>query len=153
MRMLSVIAGVLWLVGVTAVGQPEEGLVLHYTFDEGAGQVVRDKSGNGLDGQIVHARRSGVPDKAEWVPEGERKVLRFDGWTHVDVGTRANAMMGLAERGTLEVWCLPEEIGGGLISWHAGPNWPDQRLVLSFITYKSSQLGGWVSDGWGGATG
>ena len=134
-----------------ATMQAEEGLVLHYAFDEGAGEVVRDRSGNGLDGQIVHARRSGVSDKAEWVKEKGRKVLRFDGWTHVDVGTRANAMMGLAQRGTLEVWCLPEEIGGGLISWNSVVRDRayslSHRLVLGFFVYRTQLLLGMVADG------
>ena len=132
------------------VAQPDEGLVLHYAFDEGAGEVVRDQSGNGLDGRIVHARRSGVPDKAEWVREGNRKVLRLDGWTHIEAGTKVNALMG--DSGTLETWCLPEEIGGGLIAWTAphtagAPYWPDQRLVLSFWTYRDSRLAGVLGNG------
>ena len=144
-KLVSLCALLLSVASVTAMAQPEEGLVVHYTFDEGAGQVVRDKSGNGLDGRIVHARRSGVSDKAEWVQEKNRKVLRFADWTHVEVGTKVNAMMG--QSGTLETWCLPEEIRGGLISWHTGPNWPDARLVLGFVTYKDSRAIGAVADG------
>ena len=145
MRMLVALAGTLLLTGLAAVGQPDKGLVLHYAFDEGTGQVLRDHSGNGSDGRIVHARRSGVPDKAEWVREGNRKVLRFDGWTHIEAGTKANAMMG--PTGTLEAWCLPEKIGGGLISWHTGSSWPDERLVLSFVTWRDSRLLGTLADG------
>ena len=37
MRTLLAFAGGFLLAGGMAVGQPEEGLVLHYTFDEGAG--------------------------------------------------------------------------------------------------------------------
>ena len=123
--------------------QAEEGLLLHYAFDEGAGEVVRDKSGHGHDGKIV--RSPGSAGKAEWVQEKNRKVLRLDGNTYIEAGTKANAMMG--QRGTLETWCLPEEIGGGLISWHSGPNWPDQRLVLGFFTYRDSRLIGVLANG------
>jgi len=149
MRVVLTLTGTLLLFAVTAAGEPEEGLVLHYAFDEGAGEVVRDKSGNGLDGRVVHARRSGVSQKAEWVREKDRKVLRFDGWTHVDAGTAPNAMMG--QRGTLEVWCLPEEIGGGLISWNSVVEnraySVSHRLVLGFFTYRTQQLLGMVADG------
>jgi hypothetical protein len=31
----------------------EEGFVLHYTFDEGAGATVHDRSGHGYDGAIA----------------------------------------------------------------------------------------------------
>ena len=72
-------------------------------------------------------------------------MLRLDGNTYIEAGTNVNAMMG--QSGTLETWCLPEEIRGGLISWHTGPNWPDARLVLGFVTYRDSRLIGAVADG------
>ena len=55
MRTLLAFAGGFLLAGGMAVAQPEEGLVLHYTFDEGAGEVVHDKSGRGYDGKIAHS--------------------------------------------------------------------------------------------------
>jgi len=48
-----------WVVGLGLswpVWSSEPGLVAHYNFDEGTGQVLRDASGNGNDGQIHGAR-------------------------------------------------------------------------------------------------
>ena len=145
MRIPLILAGVLLFAVVAVAGSDEDGLVLYYTFAEGAGEVVRDKSGNGYDGRIM--------GNAEWVQEKDRKVLRFDGAlsTYVDVGTKANAMMGLGQRGTLEVWCLPEEIVGGLISWQSVPEnrayAVSHRLVLGFFIYRTKQLLGMIADG------
>ncbi len=52
--------------------------VAHYTFDEGKGDVLHDRSGNGHHGKIVDAK---------WVKRGERWWLRFDGHgDYVDFG-------------------------------------------------------------------
>jgi DNA-binding FadR family transcriptional regulator len=51
----------------------QEHLVLFYDFDEDAGNVVKDLSGKGNDGEIVTAK---------WVPDGKFKgCLEFDGKT------------------------------------------------------------------------
>lgn len=115
----------------------DDGPVIQYVFDEGEGSVVRDHSGNGFDATVA--------GPVEWVDEGPRKVLRFGGDTHLDVGTQANALMGA--QGTLETWALPEEIRGGLISWHTGSYWRDERLVLSYMTYQDSRVLGVLADG------
>lgn len=48
----------------------EEGLVVHYPFDEGAGSVAHDAGGHGLDGTLHGAR---------FVPLQEGFALEFDG--------------------------------------------------------------------------
>ena len=55
-----------------AAGAPaqEDGLVAHYSFDEGEGTVARDAGRHGLDG-VIHG--------AEYVPLPEGYALRFDG--------------------------------------------------------------------------
>ena len=141
LRTLAACAGLLLLVGVTAVGQPkEEGLILHYTFDEaiGNGRWLPDRSGHGFTAFI------GGP--IEWVKERNRKVLRFGGRTHLEVGKEVGTLIG--QSGTLETWCLPEEIRGGLIAWNAGGvDSADQRLALAFYTYQTSTLCGMLADG------
>jgi len=111
----------------------ESGPVAVYQFSEGSGTVVRDKSGHGNDGRIV--------GNVSWAKEG----LVFDGQTYVEVG--ATPSLELSRAGTLAVWCKPEAIEGGLISWHLGSRWIDARLVLAFITYYDSRLIGVMSDG------
>ena len=40
---------------LAATAAADQGLVGHYTFDEGCGQVAKDHSGNGNHGRIVGA--------------------------------------------------------------------------------------------------
>ena len=104
----------------------DTGLVLHYTFDEGSGRIVRDKSGHGNDGKIV--------GEAEWVKEESHTALAFNGTnTYVECGNKPS--LALAQAGTLEIWCFPHSIQGGLVTWHTGSGWGDARLVLGFINY------------------
>jgi hypothetical protein len=44
------------LLGACVAGGAEDALLLHYTFDEGAGEVATDASGNDLHGQVSAAR-------------------------------------------------------------------------------------------------
>ena len=46
----------------------EPGLVAHYTFEEAAGTVLKDHSGNGNDGTIHNA---------DWVASGQGHALKF----------------------------------------------------------------------------
>ncbi len=48
----------------------EEGPVAHWNFDEGKGNVLHDRSGNGNNGEIHGAK---------WVTREGRTALRFDG--------------------------------------------------------------------------
>ena len=81
----------------------EEGLVAHYTFDEGPGGMVKDHSGNGNDGTII--------DDVTYVSrEGENGyVLRFNsGKAYVDCGNEPS--LDLTEAVTLELWFYPETL-------------------------------------------
>ena len=103
----------------------KEGLVLHYTFDEGAGQVVLDRSGHGNDGKI-----RGTP---KWVKEKSFGALHFSGdGDFIECGKRPS--LELSKTGTLEMWCLPKETKGGLIAWRLGR---DLRLVFGFHAYRN----------------
>ena len=96
----------------------ENGLVAHYTFEEGPGGSVKDASGNGNDGKII-----GDVDYVP-LPDGKGHAMRFNaGKAHVDCGRRA----GLAVRDavTIELWFYPEvpPAGGtdaGLVSTGLG---------------------------------
>lgn len=78
----------------TSYAASENGLIAHYTFDEGAGQVAKDVSGNGHDGQI----RGAV-----YVPSPRGQALRFDGVDDcVELGSPAT--MKIDGDLTLEAW-------------------------------------------------
>ena len=71
-----------------------EGLVGHWTFDEGKGDVLRDRSGNGNHGKIHGAK---------WIKNGEGHALEFDGVDDfVDCGTGAS--LDLQEKVSMAVW-------------------------------------------------
>ena len=73
---MRLVIGVLVVIGVLAgaiagvQAQSDEGLVAEWHFDEGAGSVVEDSSGNGNDGVIYGAT---------WVEGKFGKALSFDG--------------------------------------------------------------------------
>ena len=76
----------------------DRGLAAHWRFDEGAGGVLHDTSGNGNHGNIAGA---------QWVKCGERHALLFDGVDdYVDCGVGA----GLDLRGnlTMMAWIRAE---------------------------------------------
>ncbi len=74
--------------------------VVDYTFDEGNGDVLHDRSGNGADAKI-----SG----ATWVRNGGRWALEFDG-AQSSVNCGSPAVMSLRDALTLEAWVYAEPI-------------------------------------------
>ena len=78
---------------VAAAGEP--GLVLHYDFEEGRGNVLKDLSGNGNDGTI-HG-------KPKWVAGRAGNALQFDGrGAYADCGRRKS--LRITEEITIEAW-------------------------------------------------
>ena len=73
---MRIIIGILIAIAVLAVmpagvqAQSDDGLVAEWHFDEGAGSVLKDSSGNGNDGVIY---------EATWVEGKYGKALSFDG--------------------------------------------------------------------------
>jgi len=59
--------------------QAGDGLLAHYTFEEGAGELLKDHSGNGNDGTI-HG--------AAWVKTDAGGALSFKPGSYVDLGTK-----------------------------------------------------------------
>jgi DUF971 family protein len=94
---LAAIAGTRPLSAVYA----DDGLVAHYTFEEGPGKQVKDWSGRGNHGKII--------DDVEYVALGQGKgyALRFSsGKAYVDCGSGPS--LDLTEALTLAVWFYPE---------------------------------------------
>ena len=81
----------------------DSSLVLHCTFDEGSGSVVKDISGNGNDGTI---------NGAEFVKLKSGYALRFDGVDdYVDCGEGPS--LDIADAITLEAWVYVDEAQPG----------------------------------------
>ena len=78
-----------------------EGLVAHYTFDEGPGAVVKDSSGNDNHGEIF--------DDVQYVKDGQGKgySLHFNsGKAYVDCGKKPS--LDITDAITLALWFRPE---------------------------------------------
>ena len=94
----------------SAQGRLTAGLVAHWDFTEGSGEVLHDRSGHGNDGAIKGAK---------WVKDGAATALEFDGIDdHVDCGTGAS--LDLREQASLAIWIRPEEAVRGGESGIAG---------------------------------
>jgi len=88
----------------------EEGLIVHYSFDEGEGRILNDNSGFGNNGKIIGG--------AEWINGSFGSALKFDGKDdYVDCGKKDNWNLGEKGTGTVMIWAKPEPAQGGLISF------------------------------------
>ena len=152
MRTIVLVLVVAVCCGAACAAEKDSGLVLHYTFDEGADTTVRDKSGHGNDGTIT--------GKVDWVQKQSYTALRFNG-KDTQIECPPSESLNLSRTGSLEIWCLPDTIQGGLISWYttvpAGSiwTWAEMRLSLEFSQhwFHGSALTGHMSNGeesWGG---
>ena len=126
MRILLIVAGVMcaacWAI---ALDGDQDGLVAHWTFDEGKGTVARDASGNGNHAQI-HG--------AAFVEFDKGFALQFDGKDdYVDCGKPPS--LNIEKAGTIVLWFKPQAVQGGLFSRSSGGGWADERFVLSFKDY------------------
>ena len=107
---------------LTVRARGNDGLVAHYTFDEGKGDKLLDHSGKGNHGKIIGP---------QWQRLKEGYALKFDGKDdYVDCGN--DKSLDVAKEGTVEIWFRPTAGKGGLLTWHTGSGWPDERLVLAF---------------------
>ena len=126
-------------------GVSRRGLIAHYTFDEGSGDVIHDGSG--------HEHHAKILGRAEWVKLVKGYALKFDGKDdYVDCGKD----LGLerSREGSVELWFKPFARQGGLVSCHTGNAWRDERLVLTFDTYHGDGKLLWiVADGLAHAVG
>jgi hypothetical protein len=83
---------------------PVNGLVAYYTFEEGRGSVVKDQSGNGLDGVIVGG--------AEWMEGIRGGGMYFNGVdSYVNLGN--NPAFDIVNGITLAAWVAPLDVANG----------------------------------------
>jgi len=88
------------LAAITAA--PEPSLIAHWSFDEGSGDVLHDRSGNKQDGTIHGATR---------VPSPRGQALRFDGVDdYVDLGKAESLRVG--GDFTLTAWVNAADVSG-----------------------------------------
>ena len=124
----------LWLVVlfaacVSGLALAEDDLVLHYTFEEGQGDVLQDHSGNGLHGKIMGAK---------WVKGDFGNALDLDG---VDdyVECPYSPATNTAAAFTVEAWVYPRQHGGGVFCRVTGGEWKDLRLSLTTFYRKEAE--------------
>lgn len=73
----------------TAALAAETGLVAHWAFDEGSGEVARDLTGHGHDAALKNT---------EWVPSPRGHALRFDSKEDLARYGQVDSMID-------QVWC------------------------------------------------
>jgi hypothetical protein len=134
------VTGILSLCSISLCRAAEAGLVARYTFDEGTGWTARDQSGNKNDGRILGG--------AKWVKGTYGSALELNGKdAYVDCGT-GSSLSSVAAAGTIQVWCHPDKVQGGLVNWSTGGGWNDERLVLAVNTYHGGNtMIGCIADG------
>ena len=92
---------ILFATTAAALGR-EDGLVAHYDFEAGAGNVLHDGSGNGRDGKIVGA---------QWVTTETGHALKFDGIDdYVDCGSASD--FKFKGSFSLALWAKHDSIAG-----------------------------------------
>lgn len=88
------------LAAIPAAAEPS--LIAHWSFDEGSGDVLHDRSGNMHDGTI-HG--------ATWVPSPRGQALHFDGVDdYVDIGKAESLRVG--SDFTLTAWVNAADVSG-----------------------------------------
>jgi hypothetical protein len=101
-------------------------LIGWWTFDEGAGTVAKDSSGNGNNGSFV-----GHPQWAEGITGG---VLRFDGSSYVDCGS--STRLELTGPLTIACWVNPAALDGdrGFVGRDGSYSFKASGTTLRFTT-------------------
>ncbi|NLF18589.1 MAG: LamG domain-containing protein, partial [Lentisphaerae bacterium] len=101
---------------MAAGSEPDaRGLVAHWTFDEGSGEVARDVTGNGHDATLKNV---------DWVPSPRGHALRFDSKEDLAQYGNVESMM-LSGDATLAVW-VKTDVG-------VAPN--THRLIFGDVGY------------------
>ena len=121
MKKSAVNAAVVLALCVGCFAYAENGLVLHYTFEEGKGDVLRDRSGNNLHGKIHGAK---------WVKTPFVSALEFDGRDDF-VECPYSPASDTSGAFTVEAWVFPRRHEGGIFCRVSGGGWQDQRIVLT----------------------
>jgi len=121
-----IITGVLALNGYFGGGAkiPEDtftrGLVAYWSFDEGAGDIAYDISGNGNNCTIYGAK---------WTKGKYGSALQFDGVDdYVDCGSQASLIFANSDSYSFEHWI--KWTGGGSYVLYAGKNSAEEAFLL-----------------------
>ncbi len=146
MRTIVIILALAAMCSIVIAAEKDTGLVLHYTFEKITDSTLQDKSGHGNDGTIK--------GKVDWKKEKSYSALRFNG-KDTRIECPPSPSLELSDAGSLEIWCRPESMAGGLLSWHTGASAAERRLALTFIKhwYYGTGLTGFAGNGtevWGG---
>ena len=133
-------AAIVSLGSISFAWAAEPGLAAYYSFIEGEGSIAHDWSGNKNDGKILGAAR--------WVTGTYGLALELNGKdAYVDCGI-SGRLGRVAAAGTIQVWCRPYQVQGGLVNWSTGGGWNDERLVLAVNTYHGGNtMMGCIADG------
>jgi hypothetical protein len=101
----------------------QEGPLLHWSFDEGPGETVKDLSGNGLDGKMG----------AEWVDSPMGKAAFMDGTVNrvIKVALPEDKRFG-TESWSFSAWVKPHQL--------KIDDRQDQRRIFAFGTYPDAYL-------------
>jgi len=126
---------------------PTEGLVAWYPLDDGPNvQVIKDRSGNGIDGIPVNNGVTGAPLLTSIGPHGKPdSALYFNGGlTYISLPASPQLPQGNSAR-TMCAWHRSEGIGGLDVILAYGNPLPSQAsgLALAFDRY---QMSGWSND-------
>ena len=108
-----VIVALVWVLGGSYTFAQDDGLVLYFTFDENAGDVVTDRSGNGNDGVI-----SG----ATWGDGKYGSALVFSAADMTFVEVADNPTLNPAKEISYMAWFMSEnyDLTRGIISKYTG---------------------------------
>lgn len=111
----------------------EEGLIAYWPFEQ-SGDLAKDESGNGNDGEIIDAKRV----------EGKfGKALEFDGgssWVKVP----SSGLPASLEALTISVWVYPTSFAAG---WARIVDWDGQVLGLWLGTANDGSVSVWLYPG------
>ena len=124
----------------------ERAPVAEYTFDEGAGSVLRDRTGNGNDGRIHGAR---------FVRSGGGFALSFDGKDDAVVIQPSDSLK-FDEAVTVEAWVLPLAtgpnepgiVGGGTdVTTHLGLTYYSDESCYFYISHGANHCDAKIGKG------
>jgi len=136
---LSIMLALSLILGSFAQAQVE-GLILYLPFDEGSGDVAKDISEHGNDGDIIGAK---------WVQGKDGGALEFNG-TDAYVEVPYNDMFNLNESFTLAAWVKPAqapfvaEQWRGIINGQKSTHGP----YLLQMSAANGEIGAWLGGNW-----
>jgi len=142
--MKSVFFGLAAIIIIIAVAIPAyaqvDGLILYLPFDEGAGDVVKDLSGHGNDGEIMGA---------DWAVGSDGSGLEFNG-ADAYVEVPYDEMFSLTESFTLAAWVKPAQSPFTGEQWRGIVNGQktNHGPYLLQMSASNGEIGAWLAGNW-----